>query len=1357
MRVFAWFQSLLSSFFAALIGGGWNSLSQLIAAYERLSDAELLAEYEREALRLDGEPEVRILRALQRYRHTPEAAIMAISVVAFNRCPADLPAGSAAYPEQIQAAQCLVDQVNVQMETGEGKTYAIALALPTLVARHGQAWVMTVNNYLAERDAERVRSYLDFLGIEVRTGLPPAGFRGVAYQQFSSAAFGYLYATYGNPTTPLDDYPRWAGVVLDEIDSILIDSDEDFALSELVEVGEAAWPEVFGAVASWSEDTQFTFDRVHDNISLTPSGWRHVQQLARDLGQPAQRIHQMAEAATWAEFAKEGRDYVRDGEVLLRVNQVTGALLRQDSSIQMNAVRFKLTGKPAWVDRTFAMVSRLDLLGKHPHVVGLSGTAAADLLYYQIVLGTWTIAITPRFVRSREKPPTRFFGSRSSSLDAITAEIGDRPNTPTVVIAWSVNEAHATAHHILEKRPDATVNIVTVFDSETSNAVIAQAGIPGAITVLSSGGCRGIDIRSTHSPHLVILGHGQEPRLDRQVLGRVGRHGEPFSAEFIEDPDTPLVRSTPVVQRNLQLMGRFTDGELDLPRQLGWQFRRLQSQWWRSTTARRSVSGTLAVSARQAEELFSACFASLRTAVREGDVERYVRTLDTLPAQREAVLAAIERRKQNDSGSIALAETVRSMSATYGLRAHLQFEVDEAASDAGLIADIDKWAKSLSESKTTGPDAAMIRCQLQSMTNLQFRVPSSPETQTVTSASYAVLKTAGAAYLEEVARERDRLWVNYSGATFYRKCAVLFLTHATRITDSVAQRTLEALHWIDRPLKISHLFPKLAYYNSGTGEREKTREATTATKQRNSSATIDDELLNKIIITISHDLGPGVFGGGPSEREITLNLHALAATLTRRLPYMTSAQVEHELRLELQRQIATGYRGRDCKVFYRAAARLVNELEANGVGAVRVREGAPTLLTRVQTRMRLARTISPLYLLSLAIFFSLAIAGVFFPTQQAPEWLESIGNVLGFGWIGAGSFASITLGSLVFAGLLADATGVIDEEVFLVQWAPVVAAVATGWVTFTTLGPGYALLLGLVTLIWTRTILVLRRFTVQGSAMDPLHLLAALSVIGFLVFRHYPGVDDQALYFLPWVVIGIILCSGAFSIPVGRSERSADGDPTPYRQVLSSMRLALDPTLGAGFVAFVVTVLLLPWLHEAGGVIFASVQIGIYAGVLLFRTRNGNVQKILARREYAQVGSEDEVRLQLNRSMWLTLLWLTPVGAGSVVLAAVTQQSPGTILLAEVGGFILLIGWREMSGIAGGGQADRSSNDDQLRREQRAYVWKQFKVLIKRPAGKIGALVIVITVIWNLLNFFLNLYSLPELLRGIWKWLTGTA
>ena len=180
MNVLRLLTRLLTGLAAAASALSLRDLNRLEALYDAMGDEILRAELEKlRAGTSRGEagraPKIG-MRWLVRYHDSPMLHALAIGLCLFNRYPCDLPKGSRAYDEQRLAALMLGDRQNVQMDTGEGKTYAIALGAVALLTEHQQVIILTANPFLAKRDIKRTRLFYDSAGIRVVFGIPSAEF-----------------------------------------------------------------------------------------------------------------------------------------------------------------------------------------------------------------------------------------------------------------------------------------------------------------------------------------------------------------------------------------------------------------------------------------------------------------------------------------------------------------------------------------------------------------------------------------------------------------------------------------------------------------------------------------------------------------------------------------------------------------------------------------------------------------------------------------------------------------------------------------------------------------------------------------------------------------------------------------------------------------------------------------------------------------------------------------------------------------------------------------------------------------------------------------------------------------------------
>src|SRR5580704_3896528 len=158
--------------------GAYKDLDRLLELYEYMDDQQLRTELNRIIADPSANKAVHRWRWLSRFQDSPTLRALAIAIRLFDRHPCDLPPDSTAYREQKMAALMLIERMNVQMDTGEGKTYAIALASVALLAENPQVIVITANDYLAQRDRVRIGGFMEAAGLSCMHGLPDETFRG---------------------------------------------------------------------------------------------------------------------------------------------------------------------------------------------------------------------------------------------------------------------------------------------------------------------------------------------------------------------------------------------------------------------------------------------------------------------------------------------------------------------------------------------------------------------------------------------------------------------------------------------------------------------------------------------------------------------------------------------------------------------------------------------------------------------------------------------------------------------------------------------------------------------------------------------------------------------------------------------------------------------------------------------------------------------------------------------------------------------------------------------------------------------------------------------------------------------------
>jgi preprotein translocase subunit SecA len=451
----------------------------------------------------------------------------------------------------------------IEMATGEGKTLAGAIAAAGygLAGRH--VHVVTINDYLARRDAEWMGPLLEALGLTVGwvTGESTADERRTAYKcditYASVTEIGFdvlrdqLVTDVAGLVSPNPDV-----ALIDEADSVLVDE----ALVPLVLAGtthrEKPRPEIIRLVGELADgkdaDKYFAADDDSRNVHLTEAGARRVE---KELG----GIDLYSEEHVGTTLTEV--NVALHAHVLLQRD--VHYIVRDDAVYLINASRGRIAQLQRWPDGLQAAVEAKEgiettesgevldtitvqaLINRYPTVCGMTGTAlaAGEQLRQFYKLGV--SPIPPNTPNIREDETDRVYVSAAAKNDAIIAHIIEVHETgqPVLVGTHDVAESEELHERLLRRGVPATV-LNAKNDTEEAR-VIAEAGKLGAVTVSTQMAGRGTDIRlggsdeADHNKvvalgglHVVGTGRHNTERLDNQLRGRAGRQGDPGSSVF---------------------------------------------------------------------------------------------------------------------------------------------------------------------------------------------------------------------------------------------------------------------------------------------------------------------------------------------------------------------------------------------------------------------------------------------------------------------------------------------------------------------------------------------------------------------------------------------------------------------------------------------------------------------------------------------------------------------------------------------------------------------------------------------------------------------------------------------------------
>jgi preprotein translocase subunit SecA len=512
------------------------------------------------------------LRARLAREALAEAALLELLAIAGELAERTL--GLRPHPVQYFAARAMLDGGLAEMATGEGKTVAAALAAAAAALARVPVHVITVNDYLAQRDGEALRPFYERLGLSAGIVTQQAGFEArrtayacdVAYCTSKELVFDYLRDLLERGPDAGGLRERMSGAaagvrlrglclaVIDEADSVLLDEARvPFILSRpRDEAAARAHYERALALAATLRDADYVLDPAARAARLTASGQAKTDAAPGEALWQVRRYRE--EAVTLALAAlhlfRRDRDYlVRGGEVLV-IEATTGRVApgRVWSRGLQQLIELKERLAPSRALESALQITYQSFFARYVRLCGMSGTLAEGRGELERVYGLPVVRVPLRSPSAQRELPTRVFahaGERWAFVARRAREVS-AAGRPVLIGTDSVADSHALsellaaaglAHSLLDARND-----------RAEAQVVALAGAPGRITVATSMAGRGTDIAlgprvaQRGGLHVILCQANASPRIDRQFLGRCARRGEPGSCEALHSAETERLR-----------------------------------------------------------------------------------------------------------------------------------------------------------------------------------------------------------------------------------------------------------------------------------------------------------------------------------------------------------------------------------------------------------------------------------------------------------------------------------------------------------------------------------------------------------------------------------------------------------------------------------------------------------------------------------------------------------------------------------------------------------------------------------------------------------------------------------------------
>ncbi|MBE5943716.1 MAG: preprotein translocase subunit SecA [Lachnospiraceae bacterium] len=468
-----------------------------------------------------------------------------------------------------------------EMRTGEGKTLVSTLPAYLNALEGKGVHVVTVNEYLAKRDAEWMGAVHRFLGLTVGVVLN-------AYNKDERRAAYACDITYVTNNELGFDYLRDNMVIykeqlvlrdlhyaiVDEVDSVLIDeartpliiSGQSGKSTELYKMCDFIARRMKRGTASMEirkmdailgnapeEDGDYLVDEKDKQVVLTAQGIREVEQFFHiENYSDAENIdiqHNMIMALKAHALMFKDKDYVVQDEQVLIVDEFTGRIMpgRRFSDGLHQAIEAKENVKVRRESKTLATITFQNFFNKYKKKAGMTGTALTEDIEFKEIYGMDVVVVPTNLPVQRIDHDDAVFKTKKEKIDAIVRSIQESNEKGQPVLVGTITiESSEELSKILSKK-GIRHNVLNAKFHEQEAEIIAQAGQKGAVTIATNMAGRGTDIKLGEGVAdlggLKIIGteRHESRRIDNQLRGRSGRQGDPGESKFYLSLDDELM------------------------------------------------------------------------------------------------------------------------------------------------------------------------------------------------------------------------------------------------------------------------------------------------------------------------------------------------------------------------------------------------------------------------------------------------------------------------------------------------------------------------------------------------------------------------------------------------------------------------------------------------------------------------------------------------------------------------------------------------------------------------------------------------------------------------------------------------
>jgi preprotein translocase subunit SecA len=463
---------------------------------------------------------------------------------------------------QIMGGIALHEGNIAEMKTGEGKTLAATLPIYLNALAGNGVHLVTVNDYLAHRDAEWMRPVYNMLGMEVgvlRDNMHPAERRpayaaDITYGTNSEFGFDYLRDNMAIRTEDLVQRGH-AFAIVDEVDSILIDEARTpLIISGAPEQAASTYRDFAAIVPMLKAEIDYEVEEKHRNVAITESGVAKVEKAlglenlyeSRN-GQLVNHLIQALRAHTL--FKKDVQYVVKDGEVLI-VDEFTGRIMegRRYSEGLHQAIEAKEKVHVREENQTIATITIQNYFRMYDKLAGMTGTAATEADEFMHIYKLEVISIPPNVPMQRDDRNDLIYKTKKGKYRAVAEDITDcfKRGQPVLVGTISVEISEHISDMLTRRGVDHAVLNAKHHDKEAE--IIMLAGQKANVTIATNMAGRGVDIKIDDEVRqlggLYVIGteRHESRRIDNQLRGRSGRQGDPGASRFYLSAEDDVIR-----------------------------------------------------------------------------------------------------------------------------------------------------------------------------------------------------------------------------------------------------------------------------------------------------------------------------------------------------------------------------------------------------------------------------------------------------------------------------------------------------------------------------------------------------------------------------------------------------------------------------------------------------------------------------------------------------------------------------------------------------------------------------------------------------------------------------------------------